>query len=840
MLRSRTSRPSARLPILLILLAALLPLGAQERGLAVTLKRLTGDDSKPGRQIAVFIAVDKYKEWPVLKNPVKDAKEIREILQRRYWVDQVIELYDEQATRAGIVKLFNQLVATTQPDDSVLIFYAGHGNLERASNSAFWIPVDGGVDQSAQDNWINNSQIVGYINNMKSRHIALVADSCFSGDILSLSRGAMPTIDEEYARRSYSLVSRQVMTSGASETVDDASSFAKQLKLVLEGNKSAYLEPMTIYDQVRRGVSGQTPLLGTLKSAGHQEGGGFLFFLRDAPATAAAYVPPAGSGELMVRASVAGAEVFVDGVSRGKAPLLVKKLEAGKALKIEARSGMLSGLAEVTLKDGELRELDLALVRMTGNLLVVASEKELTVWLDGSALGALGGGIFRGIPAGDHRLELKGPGLYYSGQASVPANETGRVDALVKAVGRLEVSAPADATIRFSGPGLSWAATGNSVLENAPVGPYKLTAEGPGYTLAVKNITVAKGETLVWLPYTTGTLYFEVSPGDATYSLDGRAAGTAAGRSGDISPGNHSVLIRRPGYLDYAQTVSVAAGKSAKIAAVLQPLAPATLVLPAFPGGLGASLEGRALASSEAEGGLAFAGLPSGQAISLRFEYPYSDELEKAGLDAVFEAGQRVGADMPSGRFTLPWLPQGSAVSIGQAAVLELPASSGEGFASPELPAGAYTLKVSGPRPYAGRVIVAAGATVEPEGYRGAMLSALSGDRSAFSAKAKSKAMKTTFGWVSLGTGLAGGIASGLVYALGNAAMADYLAAADTASAVEARQRVDLYGTLFPVAASIGGLGLGLSPVLLLGGPDPKALQRSIEGLDDQIKALQK
>ncbi len=132
------------------------------------------------------------ESWPALRNPVKDARQIKEILDRRYYVDQFIELYDGDASKAAVIRLFGSLIETTRPEDSVLVFYSGHGFLDPLSNTGFWIPVDGGVDRYAQENWIPNAQLRGFIGRMKARHVALVADSCFSGDILDPTRGAAP------------------------------------------------------------------------------------------------------------------------------------------------------------------------------------------------------------------------------------------------------------------------------------------------------------------------------------------------------------------------------------------------------------------------------------------------------------------------------------------------------------------------------------------------------------------------------------------------------------------------------------------------------------------------
>ena len=100
---------------------------AEDRGLNIVAKAVGGDNLVIGKQYAVLIGIDKYQEWNPLRNPVKDAKEIKDILQRRYYIDEFLELYDSDATSSGIRTLFSTLIDRVQPTDSVLIYYAGHG-----------------------------------------------------------------------------------------------------------------------------------------------------------------------------------------------------------------------------------------------------------------------------------------------------------------------------------------------------------------------------------------------------------------------------------------------------------------------------------------------------------------------------------------------------------------------------------------------------------------------------------------------------------------------------------------------------------------------------------------
>ena len=233
-----------------------------------------------GKQYALIIAIDSYRFWGALKKPVEDAKEIRDILRQDYFIDEFIELYNQDATKANITKTFTELQTKLDVHDSLFIYFAGHGHLDKNSNSGFWIPVDGGTDEFAQENWLANSQIRGYISRFKTIHVFLVSDSCFSGDILN-SRSIPPQIDNAYYRRGYSLTSREVLTSGSIETVPDQSEFSEALKMTLRKNTAPLIDPMTIYNDVKLAVEKTTPLYGTLAASNHQNGAAFLFFKKN-------------------------------------------------------------------------------------------------------------------------------------------------------------------------------------------------------------------------------------------------------------------------------------------------------------------------------------------------------------------------------------------------------------------------------------------------------------------------------------------------------------------------------------------------------------------------------
>ena len=179
--------------------------------------------------------------------------------------------------------LFYSLNDKVKENDSLFLFYAGHGHLDtKLTKKGSWIPVDGGEDELYQENWISNDVIRSVLDNLKSKHVLLISDSCFSGDILDTKRGAVDPNTNDYFKRAYQKVSRQILTSGASETVSDNSNFARALKTFLRYNNKPLVDPLMIFNDVRvEAAKNSTPMFGFIPNSNHQEGGSYLFFKKE-------------------------------------------------------------------------------------------------------------------------------------------------------------------------------------------------------------------------------------------------------------------------------------------------------------------------------------------------------------------------------------------------------------------------------------------------------------------------------------------------------------------------------------------------------------------------------
>jgi hypothetical protein len=234
-----------------------------------------------GKQWAVFIAIDEYREQARLQYPVSDAQEIKNILLAHYRIDEVRELYNRDATAAAIRRLFSDLREKTGPNDSVFVFHAGHGENEKITRTPAWIPYDGGVDIYAQTNWLDHVQIRSMLDALPAKHVFLISDSCFSGKLLDTARGESNETVVNYPA-AYDRVSRQAMSSGADETVRDESEFASRLKNALLRNNTLYITPDSLLTQIKDAQTMRPlhtiPILAAIPQSSHQLGGSFLFF----------------------------------------------------------------------------------------------------------------------------------------------------------------------------------------------------------------------------------------------------------------------------------------------------------------------------------------------------------------------------------------------------------------------------------------------------------------------------------------------------------------------------------------------------------------------------------
>ncbi len=277
---------------IIFLLFAFLPtvLIAQSRG--ITLESVEPKQQTPfvnGAYRALIVGnnvyQDKQKRWPQLETAVSGARAVAQILHQNYGFDDIEVL--ENATRRDTLIALEKLSKRALPNDSVLVYYAGHGFLDSDSDRGFWVPIDAeGVDNTT---FLRNSTIRDEMSSIAShaRHTLLISDSCFSGTLLRRGTRSISSSEasEGYFRKVSTKKSVQIIAAGGVEFVDDNyrasghSPFTYFLLNELQNNDRPLLTVSELSNNVSIAVANnveQVPESGVLQGAG-DELGEFIF-----------------------------------------------------------------------------------------------------------------------------------------------------------------------------------------------------------------------------------------------------------------------------------------------------------------------------------------------------------------------------------------------------------------------------------------------------------------------------------------------------------------------------------------------------------------------------------
>lgn len=245
-----------------------------------------------GNYYALVIGNQKYTRMQPLETPEADVTELVPVLRDKYGFKVTLLL---NATRYQILTEMNNLRAKLTEKDNLLIYYAGHGELDRVNGLANWLPID--AEPTSNANWISSSSLTEMFNAMVARHILVVADSCYSGALTRSSVGQLETglTDEarlEWLKQIAATRSRTALTSGGLKPVLDGgggkySVFASIFIDVLSQNQDV-LEGMRMYREISARVVNialrqkfeQRPEYGAIRFAGG-ESGDFLFVPRN-------------------------------------------------------------------------------------------------------------------------------------------------------------------------------------------------------------------------------------------------------------------------------------------------------------------------------------------------------------------------------------------------------------------------------------------------------------------------------------------------------------------------------------------------------------------------------
>jgi uncharacterized caspase-like protein len=237
-----------------------------------------------GRRWALVVANQAYNHWPKLETPVADAQSVAQVLQQRFGYQ--VKLL-QNVTRQQLLAALSELRVKAGPQDQVVVYYAGHGQMDSVTARGYWIPVDGDATDISQ--WVSVIDVTDQLSAMQARHVMVIADSCYSG---TLTRSLLPRVDQalsaEQRRAPLQFLAQQrvrvALTSGGLEPVVDGGSvehslFARSLLDVLAQVRGPVVASELHHALAarfaylgRRLKVAQQPLYAPIGFAGHEAG----------------------------------------------------------------------------------------------------------------------------------------------------------------------------------------------------------------------------------------------------------------------------------------------------------------------------------------------------------------------------------------------------------------------------------------------------------------------------------------------------------------------------------------------------------------------------------------
>lgn len=145
-------------------------------------------DSQPNprmRRFALLIGIGAYTNIRPLNKTVTDASDLHKLLLTHgYEEGHCKVLLDKSATKGAISDALDQLARTVRPDDSVLLFFSGHGarRVGGFEPGEYLCPVEANW-YNLRGTAISSDELTTAVRSLKARHLFVFLDACHSGGV---------------------------------------------------------------------------------------------------------------------------------------------------------------------------------------------------------------------------------------------------------------------------------------------------------------------------------------------------------------------------------------------------------------------------------------------------------------------------------------------------------------------------------------------------------------------------------------------------------------------------------------------------------------------------------
>lgn len=297
------------------------------------------------------------------------------------------------------------------------------------------------------------------------------------------------------------------------------------------------------------------------------------------------------------------AEVWVDGQRQGQIPSLITVAEGRHLVEIK-KAGYEPFTQWIEVKEGQKATVNPVLkalkVVKKGRILVEADVPGAEVIIDGKKHPDPTPTMIEGVIEGPHIIEVKKePAVPWKVTINVEANKTAKVSAELKAtiggpVGTIRVLSNVDgARVYLDGNDVGPAPAD---LKDVKPGEHVVEVKADGYVTREQRIMVNAGSAeIVKLDLQaqasteTGTVKVVSPVPEAAVFIDGERVGNVP-QEKELAPGEHFVVVTKPGYKKYEEKVRIEAGQALTVQAEL--LAVGALRILSNPSGAEVAIDG--------------------------------------------------------------------------------------------------------------------------------------------------------------------------------------------------------------------------------------------------------
>jgi hypothetical protein len=542
-----------------------LSLFSQERGIG-----LKGEGEKPSLQSfyreswAIVIGIDNYLYAPKLRYAVRDAKEVANVLIENFGFkrENVIQLYDKEATKEGIMRAFDRVRQLAREDDRVLIFFAGHGITVPVDGreKGYILPYDGSQSELITSA-ISTEQLNEISQLIRAKHLFFVMDACYGGLIFARAQPlSLRTV--EYVKVITTRKARKALTAGGrDQTVLDTGPgghsvftfyFIDALKnMSADLNRDGMVTTYELNEYVSPRVTAesgkmQTPEYGIL--AGDM-GGDFVFI-------------PVGALEMDVEivSEPVGADVVVGGNFVGKTPVSLKLKPGDYSVEI-SKSGYKKKTGSISVKYGGENKFNFKLEEFLVDLNIVSTSKSGAVYIDGLMVGRLKDGKLSAKVKPGRRV-IKVEGVEESGEVVADVPELGSFSVFVDVAlkpGKLTIFSNVDGASVYVDGKVVGKISGNKFILDLKPGKHLVELRKEKYASVSKEISISAGEIKeerFELSRSVFSVTVRVEPSDAKVYANKKLIGTGSFTT-DIGAGKVNFYVEREGYESLAKEVIV-------------------------------------------------------------------------------------------------------------------------------------------------------------------------------------------------------------------------------------------------------------------------------------------